>query len=296
LDLAEEQLRVSELQADLLPELLEDSGAALAADAGGEGGSGGGVAGSLRGGGLLTRVGGTTGGTGLGLGLGSAGATTAGVAAAGLTIPGVALAGILDDDSNANPGELRDSPGETNVVTPNAEVSQRLERLLENGLGINRPSWLGGDDKINVEDPEPPETDPTEENEVTTDPTDPDRPTEGGDIRLANAADRQAGEEEVVNTDPTDSTRPTEGGDIRLANAAEQAAEDALPTQGGDIRLAAAADRQSSGNEARDRRENQASGEVEVTQEVEIRDRRDLDRKLEDKFRELKKELERQFL
>lgn len=236
-DLVEEQLRQGEIRNTLLRELLEDAGAGLVGGGGSGGGSGAGGAPGLGvpGAGLLARAGGVVGGgSGLGLGLGSAGALTAGTAAAGLAIPGVALAGILDDDSNENPGELRDSPGETNVVTPNAEVSQRLERLLENGLDVARPSWLGGGDEINVEDPEPVETDPTEE--------------------------------EVVNTDPTASDRPTEGGDIRLANAAEQATQSQLPTQGGDLRLAAAADRQAdnSRNEAAEQRRG-GSPDVEDT-------------------------------
>jgi hypothetical protein len=145
-DLAEEQLRVDEIRNTLLRELLEDSGAALASGGGGGGGGGSG----LPGGSILTRVGGTTGGTGLGLGLGSVGATTAGAAAAGIGIPGIALAGILDDDSNANPGDLQESPTDTNVTTPNAEVSRDLERLLSEGLGVNRPSWLSADGTIDV--------------------------------------------------------------------------------------------------------------------------------------------------
>ena len=140
-DLAEEQLRVDELRNDLLRELLEDSGAALAGSGGGGGGGGVPGGGSTP---ILTRF--TGGGGGFGLG-----ATAAGVAAAGLSIPGVALAGILSDDSNANPGGLQTSRNGTNVVTPQAEVSRQFEQLLSNGIDLNRPSWLSEDGEINVQ-------------------------------------------------------------------------------------------------------------------------------------------------
>lgn len=147
-------------------------------DSGGvaSGGDGGGLA-SLR---VLSSAGGVVGGgTGLGLGAGAVGATTAGVTAAGLAIPGIALAGILSDDSNENPGQLQESPGETNVVTPNAEVSQELERKLETGLGLSLPSWLTPDGKLGVEDPGPVRVDLVEET-LSQDEGASDRPGPGG--------------------------------------------------------------------------------------------------------------------
>jgi hypothetical protein len=55
---------------------------------------------------------------------------------------------------------------------------------------------------------------------INTDPTKADPGTEGGDIRLADAADRQAGTRQTVNRDPTVTRLNTEGGDLRLDEAA----------------------------------------------------------------------------
>ena len=139
-DLAEEQLRVDELRNDLLRELLEDSGAALAGGGSGGGGAGGGL---LGGGGLITRV------AGGGGALGGIGAASLG--AAGLAIPGAALGGILSDDSNT--GQLTQTEGGVTVTTPNPEASRTLAQKISEGLDINRPSWLTADGTVGVEDP-----------------------------------------------------------------------------------------------------------------------------------------------
>ena len=129
-DLAEEQLRVSELQNDLLRELLEDSGAALA---GGGGGSGGGGVSSVAGGGLLARVAGIGGG----LAAGGVSATTLGIGAAASALPYAAFGGDIKEDTN---------------VPTNAQGEASLVANIPD-LGLERPSWLTADDTIGVEDP-----------------------------------------------------------------------------------------------------------------------------------------------
>lgn len=153
----EESNRLLETQNDLMRELLERGGLAGGSPGGGvasggaPGGGPGGVTGLLGIRQLLPAALPTAGVATSGGLLGSLGATAGATAAAGLALPATALAGILSDDSNANPGGLQTSPTDTNVTTPNAEVSQELERLLVEGLDLNRPSWLGSDGTINVQ-------------------------------------------------------------------------------------------------------------------------------------------------
>jgi len=128
-DLAEEQLRVGELQNDLLRELLEDSGAALA---GGDG-AGGGVGGVAGGGGILARVAGVGGG----LAAGGVSATTLGIGAAAAALPYAAFGGDIKEDTN---------------VPTNAQGEPDLFANLPD-LGLERPSWLTADGTIGVEDP-----------------------------------------------------------------------------------------------------------------------------------------------
>jgi hypothetical protein len=172
-DLAEEQLRVDELRNDLLRELLEDSGAALAGGGGGGGGGGGAGGGLLGGGGLITRV------AGGGGALGGIGAASLG--AAGLAIPGAALGGILSDDSNT--GQLTQTEDGVTVTTPNPEASQTLAQKISEGLNINRPSWLTADGTVGVEDPDNVRVDLVEETlneDSTSDDGSEDRPGPGG--------------------------------------------------------------------------------------------------------------------
>jgi hypothetical protein len=233
-DTAEEQLRAAELQTDLLRELLEDSGAALAGGGGGDGGGGGGGGGGLGipGAGLLAR-----GGSLLAGGVSAASAGLAGAGALGVGAIGFSLTQDPREDARVPTNDQGEADLFANA--PELRPSNQIEGLLD-GVDINKPDWLGGDGTINVDDdsdstPTPDEdSEDSNTNRVNTDPTDSTQPTEGGDIRLANAADRQADEEQVVNTDPTDSTRPTEGGDLRLAEANEQASQDFVPTQGGE--------------------------------------------------------------
>lgn len=129
-DLEEEMLRATELQNDLLRELLEDSGAALA---GGDGGGGGGGGGGVVGGRLLGRAVGTVGT----LAAGGVSATTLGAGAAAAALPYAAFGGDIKEDTN---------------VPTNAQGEPSLLANIPD-LDVERPSWLTADGTIGVEDP-----------------------------------------------------------------------------------------------------------------------------------------------